>query len=59
MVVNGEDESIKEILYGISDYELIRAENYYYVDKTPYLKKPADTYFLSGCAGLENLCLSP
>ncbi len=30
--------SIKGIPYGISDYELIRTENYYYVDKTPYLK---------------------
>jgi hypothetical protein len=38
MVINGENESIKEIPYGISDYELIRTENYYYVDKTPYLK---------------------
>jgi hypothetical protein len=37
MVINGENESIKEIPYGISDYELIRTENYYYVDKTPYL----------------------
>jgi hypothetical protein len=38
MIINGENESIKEIPYGISDYELIRTENYYYVDKTPYLK---------------------
>ncbi len=30
-------EAIKEIPYGIADYELIRNENYYYVDKTPYL----------------------
>ncbi|MCP4153773.1 MAG: AAA family ATPase [bacterium] len=30
-------EKIKEIPYGISDYELIRKENYYYVDKTRYL----------------------
>jgi hypothetical protein len=29
--------SVKEIPYGISDYELIRKENYYYVDKTSYL----------------------
>jgi len=29
--------SVKEIPYGISDYELIRKENYYYVDKTPFL----------------------
>ena len=40
MNINGEkeNESIKQIPYGISDYELIRTENYYYVDKTPYLK---------------------
>ncbi|MCP5053668.1 MAG: AAA family ATPase [bacterium] len=29
---------IKELPYGITDYELIRRENYYYVDKTRYLK---------------------
>jgi len=28
---------IKELPYGIADYQLIRSENYYYVDKTPYL----------------------
>jgi hypothetical protein len=38
MVINDDNESIKDIPYGISDYELIRTENYYYVDKTPYLK---------------------
>jgi len=36
--MNGENETIKEIPYGIADYELIRTENYYYVDKTRYLK---------------------
>jgi len=36
--MNGENETIKEIPYGIADYELIRTENYYYVDKTHYLK---------------------
>ncbi|MCP4147814.1 MAG: AAA family ATPase [bacterium] len=38
---NGEKMStqhIKQIPYGISDYELIRMENYYYVDKTAYLE---------------------
>ena len=30
-------ESVKKIPYGITDYELIRQENYYYVDKTRYL----------------------
>jgi hypothetical protein len=36
--MNDENKSIKEIPYGIADYELIRMENYYYVDKTPYLQ---------------------
>ncbi|MCP4146806.1 MAG: AAA family ATPase [bacterium] len=31
-------DSIKKIPYGIADYKLIRRENYYYVDKTRYLK---------------------
>ena len=31
-------EKLKEIPYGISDYGLIRKENYYYVDKTRYLE---------------------
>ena len=30
--------TIKEIPYGIADYERMRRENYYYVDKTPYLQ---------------------
>jgi len=30
--------AIKEIPYGIADYERMRRENYYYVDKTPYLQ---------------------
>jgi hypothetical protein len=34
---------VKEIPYGISDYELIRKENYYYVDKTPFLKTIKNT----------------
>jgi len=33
-----ETAAIKEIPYGIADYERIRRENYYYVDKTPYLQ---------------------
>ncbi|MCP4150505.1 MAG: AAA family ATPase [bacterium] len=33
------EAKIKEIPYGISDYGLIRRENYYYVDKTFYLKE--------------------
>ena len=36
--MNGENETIKGIPYGIADYELIRTENYYYVDKTLYLE---------------------
>jgi len=34
---SGETGKIKGIPYGISDYGRIRKENYYYVDKTPYL----------------------
>jgi hypothetical protein len=34
----GDNEKIKKIPYGISDYALIRHDNHYYVDKTPYLK---------------------
>jgi hypothetical protein len=33
-----EKETVKKIPYGISDYGIIRRENHYYVDKTPYLK---------------------
>jgi len=33
---------IKKIPYGISDYEVIRRENYYYVDKTMYLSQIED-----------------
>ncbi|MGD2092700.1 MAG: AAA family ATPase [Candidatus Aminicenantes bacterium] len=29
---------VKKIPYGLSDYEKIVKENYYYVDKTMYLK---------------------
>ncbi|NIM12324.1 MAG: AAA family ATPase [Candidatus Aminicenantes bacterium] len=32
------DKSIKKIPYGISDYERIAQQNYYYVDKTEYLE---------------------
>jgi hypothetical protein len=35
-------DKIKKIPYGISDYKLIREENYYYVDKTRYLKTVKD-----------------
>jgi len=28
----------KKIPYGVSDYGLIRSENYYYIDKTPFLE---------------------
>ncbi|MCK4765630.1 MAG: AAA family ATPase [Candidatus Aminicenantes bacterium] len=34
---------IKKIPYGLSDYERIRKENYYYVDKTMYLRKLEET----------------
>lgn len=32
------DKRVKSIPYGITDYEVIRTENYYYVDKTGYLE---------------------
>jgi hypothetical protein len=38
MSAENEKTATKHIPYGISDYELIRTANYYYVDKTPYLK---------------------
>jgi hypothetical protein len=46
--LNNQDKKIKSIPYGISDYELIRNENYYYVDKTPFLKtlKESGRYLL-------------
>jgi hypothetical protein len=31
--------NIKEIPYGISDFEVIREENYYYVNKTGYIRE--------------------
>ncbi|MCK4762339.1 MAG: AAA family ATPase [Candidatus Aminicenantes bacterium] len=37
--MNKKNETIKSIPYGISDYGIIRQGNYYYVDKTSYLKK--------------------
>ncbi|MCP5103467.1 MAG: AAA family ATPase [bacterium] len=33
------EKIIKKIPYGVTDYEAIRAENGYYVDKTAYLRK--------------------
>jgi hypothetical protein len=33
------NKTIKEIPYGVTDYEAIRKENMYYVDKTAYLEK--------------------
>ena len=30
---------MKKLPYGISDYEKIVEENYYYVDKTSYIEK--------------------
>ncbi|MGD2087076.1 MAG: AAA family ATPase [Candidatus Aminicenantes bacterium] len=38
--MNGQNEytAVKEIPYGIADYERIRRENYYYVDKTMFLQ---------------------
>jgi hypothetical protein len=33
------DKSIKTIQYGVTDFEVIREDNSYYVDKTSYLGK--------------------
>jgi len=40
--MHGKNETVKKIPYGISDYGLIRRDNHYYVDKTPYLKTIKD-----------------
>ena len=40
---------MKKLPYGISDYEKIIENNYYYVDKTPYIEKLeniAETYIM-------------
>ncbi|MCU0285445.1 MAG: AAA family ATPase [Acidobacteria bacterium] len=37
------NDSMRKIPYGMSNYGLIRRENYYYVDKTPVLKLLEDT----------------
>lgn len=36
------DDRTKAIPYGVSDYPLIRTENYYYVDKTSFIKSLED-----------------
>lgn len=36
--MSGSKTKIKKIPYGVSDYDKIVTGNYYYVDKTPYLK---------------------
>ncbi len=33
-----EENGLKEIPYGVSDFDLFRGNNYYYVDKTPYIR---------------------
>jgi hypothetical protein len=43
MAPDDKSDKIKKIPYGMSDYALIRRENYYYVDKTPLLKLLEDT----------------
>ena len=40
---NMTEQTAKKIPYGISDYEAIRKGNYYYIDKTGYLKTIEDT----------------
>lgn len=39
MKIGSTDNAIKGLPYGISDYALIRRENYYYVDKTRFLEE--------------------
>lgn len=41
------DAAIKKIPYGLTDFERIIRENYYYVDKTQYIAKVEDqaSYF--------------
>ena len=34
-----EQNRIKEIPYGVSDFDIVRRDNLYYVDKTKYLPK--------------------
>jgi hypothetical protein len=36
--MNNHNKPVKNIPYGLTDYERISTENYYYVDKTSYLK---------------------
>jgi len=43
MSVSDNDTKIKKIPYGVTDYERIRTENNYYVDKTCYLRGIEDT----------------
>lgn len=52
---------IKKIPYGLTDFERIRKEPYYYVDKTHYiewLEESANFFFLIRPRRLESLCLS-
>jgi hypothetical protein len=37
--MNDKNKAVKQVPYGISDYDIIRKGNYYYVDKTHYLEK--------------------
>lgn len=36
--MDGKKAAVKKIPYGLSDYEKFVTGNYYYVDKTPYLR---------------------
>ncbi|MCS7164698.1 MAG: AAA family ATPase [Candidatus Calescibacterium sp.] len=47
----------KKLPIGVSSFEKIRSDNYYYVDKTQYIKKLVDQggyYFFHDHADLEN-----
>ena len=34
-----EQNQLKEVPYGVSDFDVVRRDNLYYVDKTMYLPK--------------------
>lgn len=49
----------KNIPYGVTDFRLIRANNYYYVDKTSYIawRMQQDSFFLYALVVSVNLYL--
>jgi len=37
------NENFKKLPYGISDFKILREENYYYVDKTRFIREIENT----------------